>query len=65
MVPVTSGPENYVFEIRLRKLVNERPVALKRCSLKYQWDGVKLISSAENKKCLETVKRFLPKADVN
>ena len=65
IVPVRSESDNYLFEIRLQKLINERPVASKRCSLKYQWDGVKLISSAENKKCLEAVKRFLPKADIN
>jgi hypothetical protein len=63
MVPITSKPENYVFEVRVQKLVNGRVVETKRCSLKYQWNGVNLIPSAENKKCLERVKRFLPKTE--
>jgi hypothetical protein len=63
MVPITSKPENYVFEVRVQKLVNERVVETKRCSLKYQWNGVNLITSAENKKCLETVKKYLPKTE--
>jgi hypothetical protein len=41
-------PENYVFEVRVQKLVNERVVETKRCSLKYHWNGVNLIPSAEN-----------------
>jgi hypothetical protein len=56
-------PENYVFEVRVQKLVNEKVVETKRCSLNYQWDGVNLIPSAENEKCLERIKRFLPKTE--
>ena len=71
MIPITKSQEysgsinssEFLFEVDLQKIVREKPVSSKKCILKYQWNGLKLVPSSENRKCINIINKFLPKTN--
>ena len=59
--PLPQKSENvYEFELEITKEYDKnRLVKSKKCYLKYKWDGINLISSLDNKKCLDAAEKFL------
>jgi len=49
----------YEFELKVEKeYYKNKVVKSKKCYLKYIWDGINLIPSPDNKKCLDTAEKF-------